>query len=111
MQSSALHFLLSIKAPGANGRPIPLETVADVVDARAKTQIYRFDKQRTVKILGDTKPGATMSGVGDEMARIRADAKCCHGPIEAPNQASFVALKIQSGLIASSTTCPGKMIS
>jgi hydrophobic/amphiphilic exporter-1 (mainly G- bacteria), HAE1 family len=54
--------------PGADGRPIPLETVADVVDARAKTQIYRVDKQRTVKILGDTKPGATMSGVGAEMS-------------------------------------------
>lgn len=53
--------------PGAEGRPIPLETVADVVDARAKTQIYRVDKQRTVKILGDIKPGATMSGVGAEM--------------------------------------------
>ena len=59
--------------PGADGRPIPLETVADVVDARVKTQIYRVDKQRTVKILGDTKPGATMSGVGAEMARAIAD--------------------------------------
>ncbi len=59
--------------PGADGRPIPLETVADVVDARAKTQIYRFDKQRTVKILGDTKPGATMSGVASEMAATIAD--------------------------------------
>jgi hydrophobic/amphiphilic exporter-1 (mainly G- bacteria), HAE1 family len=59
--------------PGADGRPIPLETVADVVDARAKTQIYRVDKQRTVKILGATKPGATMSGVGAEMAATIAD--------------------------------------
>ncbi len=59
--------------PGAAGRPIPLETVADVVDARAKTQIYRFDKQRTAKILGDTKPGATMSGVGAEMAATIAE--------------------------------------
>lgn len=59
--------------PGADGRPIPLETVADVVDARAKTQIYRVDKQRTVKILGDTKTGATMSGVGAEMAAAIAD--------------------------------------
>ncbi|MDR0994236.1 MAG: efflux RND transporter permease subunit, partial [Verrucomicrobiota bacterium] len=53
--------------PGANGRPIPLETVADVVDARARTQIYRVDKQRTVKILGDIAPGATMSTVVGEI--------------------------------------------
>lgn len=55
--------------PGADGRPIPLEAVADVVDARAKTQIFRVDRQRTVKILGDVKPGATMSQVGDSIAR------------------------------------------
>lgn len=61
--------------PGADGRPIPLETVADVVDARVKTQIYRFDKQRTVKILGDTRPGATMSGVADAMDRAIGEQK------------------------------------
>ncbi|OPZ25995.1 MAG: Efflux pump membrane transporter BepE [Lentisphaerae bacterium ADurb.BinA184] len=55
--------------PGADGRPIPLETVADVVDDRATTQIYRVDKQRTVKVLGDLKPGATMSGVGNAITR------------------------------------------
>lgn len=54
--------------PGADGRPIPLETVADVVDAQAKTQIYRVDKRRTVKILGDIKPGATMSGVAGQIS-------------------------------------------
>lgn len=51
--------------PGADGRPIPLETVADVVDDHAITQIYRVDKRRTVKILGDLKKGYTMSGVGN----------------------------------------------
>ncbi len=61
--------------PGADGRPIPLETVADVVDARSLIQIYRVDKRRTVKILGDIQPGATMSGVGSEMARTIADNK------------------------------------
>ncbi len=59
--------------PGADGRPIPLETVADVVDDRAKIQIYRVDKQRTVKLLGDLKEGYTMSGVGSEMDRVMAD--------------------------------------
>ena len=61
--------------PGADGRPVPLETVADVVEARVKTQIYRYDKQRTVKILGDIQPGATMSGVGAEVARTIAEQK------------------------------------
>ena len=55
--------------PGADGRPIPLETVADVVDDRSLVQIYRVDKRRTVKILGDTAPGATTSQVGDAIER------------------------------------------
>ncbi|HPA78565.1 MAG TPA: efflux RND transporter permease subunit, partial [Kiritimatiellia bacterium] len=55
--------------PGADGRPIPLETVADTVDDRAKIQIYRVDKRRTVKILGDIREGATMSGIGTEIRR------------------------------------------
>lgn len=59
--------------PGADGRPIPLETVADVVDARAKIQIYRVDKQRTVKILGDIQEGYTMSGIGTDMERVLAE--------------------------------------
>ncbi|MGD9781542.1 MAG: efflux RND transporter permease subunit [Kiritimatiellia bacterium] len=59
--------------PGADGRPIPLETVADVVDDRAKIQIYRVDKQRTVKILGDIQEGYTMSGIGNEIERAIAD--------------------------------------
>ena len=61
--------------PGADGRPIPLETVADVVDTQSKIQIYRVDKQRTVKILGDIKPGATMSAVGSSIAQTIADEK------------------------------------
>lgn len=53
--------------PGADGRPILLETVADVIDDRAITQIYRVDKRRTVKILGDIEEGYTMSGVGNDI--------------------------------------------
>ena len=59
--------------PGANGRPITLETVADVVDSRSLVQIYRVDKRRTVKILGDIVPGATMSGVAADMDRAIAE--------------------------------------
>ena len=54
--------------PGADGRPIPLETVADVEDTRSTIQIFRVDKQRTVKILGDILPGTTMSAVGGQIA-------------------------------------------
>ncbi len=50
--------------PGAEGRPIPLETVAEIEETRSTIQIYRVDKQRTVKILGDIIPGTTMSEVG-----------------------------------------------
>ena len=56
--------------PGGEGRPIPLETVANVVDSRTKVQIYRVDKRRTVKILGDLRKGATMSGVAGDIDRV-----------------------------------------
>ena len=59
--------------PGADGRPIPLETVADVVDSRSLIQIYRVDKRRTVKILGDIRTGATMTGVAADMGRVIAE--------------------------------------
>ena len=59
--------------PGADGRPIPLETVADVVDSRSLIQIYRVDKRRTVKILGDIQTGATMTGVAADMGRVIAE--------------------------------------
>ena len=47
--------------PGADGRPIPLESVADVVERRSMLQIFRVDRQRTVKILGTVADGATMT--------------------------------------------------
>jgi HAE1 family hydrophobic/amphiphilic exporter-1 len=59
--------------PGASGRPITLETVADVVDARSMVQIFRSDKVRTVKVLGDIKPGATMSTVIDDINKTIAE--------------------------------------
>lgn len=59
--------------PGASGRPIPLETVADVVDSMTKVQIFRVDKQRTVKLLGDITKGAAMSTVGQGIAQTVAE--------------------------------------
>ena len=50
--------------PAAEGRPIPLESVADVVERRSVLQIYRVDKRRTVKILGNPAEGHTGSEVG-----------------------------------------------
>lgn len=58
--------------PAADGRPIPLQTVADVVEKRSILQIYRVDKQRTVKLLGSIADGYSMSGVADG---ILADAE------------------------------------
>ena len=51
--------------PGRDGKPIPLESVADVVDDRALLQVYRVDKRRAVVLLGDLVPGATLSRVGE----------------------------------------------
>ncbi len=59
--------------PGTDGRPIPLETVADVADTRSTIQIFRMDKRRTVKILGDIWPGATMSAVGGAITAAVAE--------------------------------------
>ena len=70
-QEQIRQFLL----PGADGRPIPLETVADVEETRSTIQIFRVDKQRTVKILGDIVPGTTMSEVGGRIAAAIAERK------------------------------------
>jgi HAE1 family hydrophobic/amphiphilic exporter-1 len=51
--------------PGRDGKPIPLESVADVVDDHALLQVYRVDKRRAVVLLGDLVPGATLSRVGE----------------------------------------------
>jgi HAE1 family hydrophobic/amphiphilic exporter-1 len=61
--------------PGAEGRPIVLETVAAVDDARAPIQIFRVDKRRTIKLLGDIRPGATMSGVSGALGRVVAEKR------------------------------------
>ena len=50
--------------PGRDGKAIPLESVADVVDDYALLQVYRVDKQRSVVLLGDLAPGATLSQTG-----------------------------------------------
>ena len=59
--------------PGRDGKPIALESIADVVDGHSMLQIYRVDKQRSVKILGDITPGATMSGVANALVKEAND--------------------------------------
>jgi HAE1 family hydrophobic/amphiphilic exporter-1 len=59
--------------PGHSGKPITLETVADVADERSMVQIFRSDKERTIKVLGDIKPGATMSSVLNDINQVIAD--------------------------------------
>jgi len=56
--------------PAVEGRPIPLETVADVEETSSTIQIFRVDKQRAVKVLGDISPGATMSQTGDQIDQV-----------------------------------------
>jgi HAE1 family hydrophobic/amphiphilic exporter-1 len=53
--------------PGTPGRPIPLETVADIVDSYTTIQIYRYNKMRGAKILGDVTKGSTVSEVGEQL--------------------------------------------
>ena len=53
--------------PGGKGRPVNLESVADVVDAQSRIQVYRMDKQRAVKLLGDIRGGAAMSKVNQDL--------------------------------------------
>ena len=56
--------------PGADGRPIPLESVADIADRQSILQIFRVDKQRTVKILGDTAAGYATSQVAEKILQV-----------------------------------------
>ena len=53
--------------PGILGRPTLLESVADVVDSQTTLQIFRHNRVRGAKILGDLKPGATMGVVGAQL--------------------------------------------
>ena len=53
--------------PGEPGNPIPLETVADIVDSYTTIQIYRYNKMRGAKILGDVIKGSTVSEVGQQL--------------------------------------------
>lgn len=47
--------------PGRDGKSIPLETVADVQDDYSVLQVFRVDKRRSIKLIGDMVPGFTMS--------------------------------------------------
>jgi hydrophobic/amphiphilic exporter-1 (mainly G- bacteria), HAE1 family len=53
--------------PGNPGKPISLETVAEIVDSFTTIQIYRYNKMRGAKILGDVTKGSTVSEVGDKL--------------------------------------------
>lgn len=56
--------------PGAGGRPVTLESVANVEERRSMLQIYRIDKQRVVKLLGDVAPGSTAGDAGAEVVEV-----------------------------------------
>jgi len=93
-------------------------TRARIAQAEAGTDIALANFDQTVLVaLQETE--TALSAYANELdrraalttARNRAAAKCWYGPEERPNQASLVALNIQSGRKRSSTTWPGKIIS
>jgi len=53
--------------PTKDGQAITLETVADVRDALMKVMIYRHDKQRAVKIVGDITQDAKLGDVRNRL--------------------------------------------
>ena len=60
--------------PGASGRPVPLETYANVENNLIPVQIKRFDKRRTVTITGTLKPNGKLGTLLDDIdSRIASD--------------------------------------
>ncbi|HRT30555.1 MAG TPA: efflux RND transporter permease subunit [Kiritimatiellia bacterium] len=59
--------------PTKDGQAVTLETVADVRDALMKIMIYRHDKQRAVKIVGDISHGAKLGDVRDSLMQTAHD--------------------------------------
>lgn len=75
--------------PGAPGKPILLKTVADVIDSRTTLQIYRYNKMRGAKILGDIKKGFTMSAIGATLRGRIAEKKLL--PLAIPLSSAVIA--------------------
>ena len=60
--------------PGASGRPVPLETFANVEKNIIPVQIKRFDKRRTVTITGTLKPNGKLGLLMNDIdARLESD--------------------------------------
>ena len=59
--------------PGANGQPVPLETVADVTQVSIPVQILREDKLRIVKITGTMQAGGKLGNIVNDVTRNIAD--------------------------------------
>jgi len=53
--------------PAGNGHAVTLDSVADVQDAKTRIMIYRSDKQRAVKIIGDITAGAKLGTVRNQL--------------------------------------------
>ncbi len=59
--------------PGANGQPVPLETVADVKQVTIPVQILREDKMRIVQITGTMQAGGKLGNIVNDVTRSIAD--------------------------------------
>lgn len=53
--------------PAEPGKPIPLEAVAAITESKAPPQIYRYNKSRGAKILGDIQAGISMSSIAQHV--------------------------------------------
>ncbi|MCL1856540.1 MAG: efflux RND transporter permease subunit [Kiritimatiellaeota bacterium] len=59
--------------PGLPGRPVLLESLAEVIDSQTTLQIFRHDRMRGTKILGDLTPGATPGVIGKQLETAVAE--------------------------------------
>ena len=66
-EQEGLEQVSQFALPGADGYPIPLASVADITQEHSKIMVYRVDKERTVKLVGNERPGIALMTVLDEI--------------------------------------------
>lgn len=59
----------ALNLPGADGKPLPLETVASLEYAEQPVQIIRSEKQRVVRVYADLAPGAGLGTAVEQLDR------------------------------------------
>ncbi len=67
LEQAGIEQVPQFMIPGKTGYPVPLETVADIRNTQSKIMIYRVDKERTVKLVGNETPGYASATILEEM--------------------------------------------